>query len=123
MALSFEKWIIDEEVCQMIRTVLAQVPITPETLEVDTIKSVGVGGEYLTHPTTFERFRTLSQAGIFNRRAYSEWFQQGANRADDEAAINLRQRLDSYEKPLIDEGLEKELKAYVTRKKTEMLKA
>ena len=56
----------------MIRTVLGQVPVTPETLEVDTIKSVGVGGEYLTHPTTFERFRTLSQAGIFNRRAYPE---------------------------------------------------
>jgi trimethylamine--corrinoid protein Co-methyltransferase len=123
MALSFEKWIIDEEVCQMIRTVLAQVPITPETLAVDTIKSVGVGGEYLTHPTTFEKFRKLSQTGIFNRHAYSEWFQRGANRADDEAALNLRQRLEGYEKPQIDEGLEKELKEYVTRKKAEMLKA
>lgn len=121
MAMSFEKWLIDEEVCQMIRTVLGQVPVTPETLDVDTIKSVGVGGEYLTHPRTFEMFRTLSQAGIFNRYAYPEWFQRGANRIDNEAAVNLLQRLESYEKPLIDEGLEKELKDYVDRKKAEIL--
>ena len=121
MAMSFEKWLIDEEVCQMIRTVLAQVPVTPETLDVDTIKSVGVGGEYLTHPTTFERFRRLSQTGIFNRRAYSEWLQRGANRVDDEAAVSLPERLEGYEKPLIDEGLEKELNDYVARKKAEIL--
>ena len=70
MALSFEKWLIDEEVCRMIRTVMGRVPVTAETLDIDTIKSVGVGGEYLTHPTTLERFRTLSQAGIFNRRSF-----------------------------------------------------
>ncbi len=122
MAMSYEKWLIDEEVCQMIRTILSQVPVTPETLDVDTIKSVGVGGEYLTHSTTFERFRTLSQVGIFNRRAYGGWFQRGANRVDTEATVNLFQRLESYEKPPIDEGLEKELKDYVDRKKAEILK-
>ena len=122
MAMSFEKWLIDEEVCQMIRTVMGQVPVTPETLDVATIKSVGVGGEYLTHPTTFERFRTLSQAGIFNRRAYPEWFQGGAHRVDNEATATLQQRLQSYETPRIDEGLEKELKDYVARKKAEILK-
>ena len=122
MALSFEKWLIDEEVCQMIRTVLGHVPVTAETLDVDTIKSVGVGGEYLTQPTTFERFRTLSQAGIFNRRAHSDWFQRGANRADGEAATHLTERLGDYEKPVIDEGLEKELNGYIGRKKAEILK-
>ena len=122
MAMSFEKWLIDEEVCQMIRTIMSQVPITPETLDVATIKSVGVGGEYLTHPSTFEKYRTLSQAGIFNRRAYPEWFRGGAKRVDTEATANLQQRLRNYEKPAIDEGLEKELKDYVARKKAEVLK-
>jgi trimethylamine--corrinoid protein Co-methyltransferase len=122
MALSFEKWLIDEEVCQMIRTVLGHVPVTAETLDVDTIKSVGVGGEYLTHPTTFDRFRTLSQAGIFNRRPYSDWFQRGANRTDGEASTRLAERLRDYEKPVIDEGLEKELNDYIGRKKAEILK-
>jgi trimethylamine--corrinoid protein Co-methyltransferase len=122
MAMSFEKWLIDEEVCRMIRTVMGQVPVTPETLDVATIKSVGVGGEYLTHLTTFERFRTLSQAGIFNRRAHPEWFQRGAKRVDTEATANLQQRLQNYEKPAIDEGLEKELKEDVDRKKDEILK-
>jgi trimethylamine:corrinoid methyltransferase-like protein len=48
--------------------------------------------------------------------------QQGANRVDNEAAVKLLQRLESYEKPLIDEGLVKELKDYVARKKAEILK-
>ena len=101
---------------------MGQVPITPETLDVATIKSVGVGGEYLTHPTTFEKVRSLSQAGIFNRRAHPEWFQRGAKRVDTEATANLQQRLRNYEKPAIDEGLEKELKDFVARKKAEVLK-
>ncbi len=101
----------------MIRTVLGQVPVTPETLDLATIISVGVGGEYLTHPTTFERFRMLSQAGIFNRRAYPEWFQRGAKHLDNQASVNLHQRLESYEKPLIDEGLEKELQDLWTGKR------
>jgi trimethylamine--corrinoid protein Co-methyltransferase len=121
MAISFEKWLIDEEVCQMIRTVMSQVPVTAETLAVDTIKSVGVGGEYLTHPTTFERFRTLSQSGVFNRRIHSEWFQRGAKRVDSEAAAELHRRIESYQKPLIDEGLESELNQYVARRKAQLL--
>jgi trimethylamine:corrinoid methyltransferase-like protein len=49
-------------------------------------------------------------------------FNGSARRVDNEATVNLRQRLESYEKPLIDESLEKELKDFVARKKAEILK-
>ncbi len=115
MAMSFEKWLIDEEVCQIIRAVLSQVPVTPETLDLDTIKAVGAGGHYLTHPTTFERFMSLTQPGIFNRRTYAEWRGRGCRRVEEEAVAALPDRLESYEAPRLDEGVDRELSDYVAR--------
>ncbi len=120
MAMSFEKWLIDEEVCRMIRTVLSQVPVTPETLDLETIKTVGVGGHYLYHPTTFERFRSLTQPEIFNRRSHGEWRLRGGLRAEEEAAAVLTERLARYEQPLLDQGVEQALEAFVARRKAEL---
>ncbi len=120
MAMSFEKWLIDEEVCRMIRAVLSQVPITPETLDLETIKTVGVGGHYLFHPSTFERFRSLTQPEIFNRRSQAEWRLRGSRRAEEEATAILPERLAGYERPLLDEGVERELAAFVKTRKEEV---
>jgi len=120
MAMSFEKWLIDEEVCGMIQAVLGQVPVTPETLDLDTIKAVGVGGHYLSHPTTFERFRNLTQPGIFNRRSHGEWERRGSRRAEEEAAAALPERLAGYEPPRIDEGVEQELTNFVKTRKEQV---
>jgi trimethylamine--corrinoid protein Co-methyltransferase len=50
ISMSFEKWLIDEEICRMLRRTLAAMDITVESIDVDTIKSVGSDGNYLVHP-------------------------------------------------------------------------
>ena len=50
ISMSFEKWLIDEEVCRMLRRILAAMDITVESIDVDTIKNVGSDGNYLVHP-------------------------------------------------------------------------
>ena len=53
ISMSFEKWLLDEEVCRMLRRVVTTMDVTMESIDVETIKSVGSDGNYLTHPSTF----------------------------------------------------------------------
>jgi trimethylamine--corrinoid protein Co-methyltransferase len=117
ISMSFEKWLLDEEVCRTIRRVLTAMQISVESIDVDTIKSVGSDGNYLIHPTTFQHCRELYQPQIFTRSDYQKWSNNGAKRAEEIAAEMLPKRLAEYNKPPIDEGLEQALSEYVSRRK------
>ena len=119
ISMSFEKWLLDEEVCRMIRRVLTAMQISVESIDVETIKSVGSDGNYLLHPTTFKHCRELYQPQIFTRSDYQKWSTNGAKSAEEIAAEMLPQRLAEYCKPPIDEGLEQALNDYVSRRKKE----
>jgi len=117
ISMSLEKWLLDEEVCRTIRRVLTAMQISVESIDVDTIKSVGSDGNYLIHPTTFNHCRELYQPKIFTRSDYQKWSANGAKRAEEIAAEMLPKRLAEYEKPPIDEGLEQALSEYLDRRK------
>lgn len=117
ISLSFEKWLIDEEVCGLVRQMMEPMQITAETIDVDTINEVGAGGSYLTHPTTFQQFRTLSSPVLFNRKGYSKWKAEGGKPIDLVASEKLARRLENYKKPPIDQGIEDQLNEFVKVKK------
>lgn len=121
VSMSFEKWLFDEEVCRTLRRMLTAMDITVESIDVDTIKSVGSDGNYLTHETTFKHCRSLYQPKLFTRDDYQKWYKKGAKNATQAAAEMLSKRLEEYKKPPIDEGLEQALKEYTTRKKKLLL--
>jgi trimethylamine--corrinoid protein Co-methyltransferase len=117
ISMSFEKWLIDEEIIGNIRKILKPLAITRETIDVETIKTMGIGGQYLTHPKTFQQFKNLSQPLMFNRKDYEKWNQQGRKSLDRVANENLAKRLDMYEKPYLDPHIEKALLDYVNKRK------
>jgi len=121
ISLSFEKWLIDEDVCRSIRRALSPVRITPESIDVDTIKRVGSDGNYLTEPSTFKQCRNLFQPRLFTRDDPNKWQARGGPTVLQQAAALLPARLAGYEKPLIDAGLEQALTEYVARKKASYL--
>jgi trimethylamine---corrinoid protein Co-methyltransferase len=121
ISMSFEKWILDEEVCRTLRRVLKAMDINVESIDVDTIKSMGSDGNYLTHPTTFKHCRSLYQPYLFTRDDYQTWATRGARRVADQTRSILEKRLQGYEKPHIDPGLERELEEYVSRQKKTLM--
>ena len=57
-AMAYEKFIVDLEILGMVKRFLQGVNTDDESLSVDVIKSVGPGGEYLTHEHTMRHFKT-----------------------------------------------------------------
>ncbi len=121
ISMSFEKWMLDEEVCRTLRRVLTAMNITVESIDVATIKSMGSDGNYLIHPTTFEHCRSLYQPLLFTRDDYQKWELKGARCVADQAERMLADRLARYEKPPIDPGLEAALADYVSAQKKRLM--
>ena len=116
-AMSFEKFIIDEEVCSLLLESFKPVAITDESIDLDLIKEVGIGGNYLTHSKTYEQCRTAFYlSNLVNRRGFSDWQDNGAQPITDKATEILNERLSQYVKPDIDPQLEKELLSYVQKR-------
>ena len=121
ISMSFEKWILDEEVCRTLRRVLTAMDINVKSIDVDTIKSLGSDGNYLTHPTTFKHCRSLYQPVLFTRDDFQNWQAKGSCRVADQTQHLLKERLETYEKPPIDEQLEEALKEYVNCQKKQLM--
>jgi trimethylamine--corrinoid protein Co-methyltransferase len=120
IAMSFEKFIIDEELCAYLRKLIRPIDLTETAIDVEMIKNVGIGGQYLTQPKTFQLCRTefyLTQ--LMNRQNNAGWKAEGALRLDAAAVQQMDKRLASYEKPDIPGDVESDLSAYVSQRKGE----
>ena len=118
ISMSYEKFLIDEEVCGITRKLLKPMEITPEAIDVEMIKTVGIGGQYLTQPKTFKLCRTeFYLTDFMNRQNHTGWKVAGKRRIDEFAVDRLGQRLAAYEKPDIDSAVEAALADFVTRRK------
>lgn len=117
LATSLEKWLLDEENCQYILASKKKIEVTTKTIELETILAMGANGDYLTHPSTFNNFRSLYQHTLGNRDSHAVWTKKGGIDVVEQAGLLLEKRLESYQKPVIDEGLEQALNDYVIQQK------
>ena len=61
ISLSFQKWLMDEGVIANIRRLLVTITVIAETIDPAIVNEVGIGGQHLTHVTTFTGLIQLSQ--------------------------------------------------------------
>jgi trimethylamine--corrinoid protein Co-methyltransferase len=114
---SLEKWLIDEELCGMVRRMMTPLEIDPAKMDPDIITRVGAGGTYLMQPETLKLCRTAYfNYSLFNKKGGSDSKQP---RPDimQAASDRLAQRIAGYEKPDIDPGIEADLRQFVKTRK------
>jgi trimethylamine--corrinoid protein Co-methyltransferase len=117
LAMSFEKFLIDEELCGMTRRLLSPMEVSEETVGVRTINQVGIGGEYLSRPETLRFCKTeFFQPRLMSRDSYDAWKASGKRRLDQEATRLLAVRLEGYQRPFVGQDTERALRRYVTQK-------
>lgn len=115
-----EKWLIDEELCGIVRKMMTPLAITDETIDVEAIKKIGIGGTFLMDPSTVKLCRTaFHDMDLYSKQDHARWTAAGARRIDEIASEMLIRRLDAYEKPSIDPGVERALSDFVERRKQE----
>ncbi|THB81347.1 MAG: trimethylamine methyltransferase [Desulfobacteraceae bacterium] len=111
-AISYEKFIIDLEMIDMITYYLSDFDINDDTLNLDLIRDVGPGGQFLTHMDTMKKCRTHSWTpgigvrGNMDRKTALD--QYNANIQN-----TMNQMLESYRRPEFDPVIKAELDQYL----------
>ena len=118
VAMSFEKFIADEDLCGAVKKLMKPLEITEDALALDLIKEMGTSADYLMQDHTLNRCRTeffRPELGI--RTLHDNWLEMEPREITTRAGLLLEKRLAEYEKPQMEIKLEEALVKYVTRRK------
>lgn len=114
MAISYEKFIIDSEICGMCKRIKRGEELSAEKLALDVIASVGPGGEYLTSRHTLQHFRKELYAPLLEEKAtFDKWTEQGSLPLEQRANAKWKEMLAEYTQPALPAQVEKDLVQYI----------
>ena len=112
--MSYEKFIIDDELCGMVKRIQKGFEVNPETLALDVIKNVGPGGHFLDKDHTFNHFRTeFYQPRLSNRDDFVTWQASGSPHSMETANKKYKEILTTYEAPELSANVDKDLKKFI----------
>jgi trimethylamine--corrinoid protein Co-methyltransferase len=112
--MSYEKFILDDEMCGMVRRIKRGYEVNPDTLAFDVVKAVGPGGHFLDKDHTFDHFRTeFYQPQLSNRDDYVSWQAGGASRSTERATKKYQEILETYEAPELPADVDKDLLKFI----------
>jgi trimethylamine--corrinoid protein Co-methyltransferase len=116
LTASYEKFVIDDEICGMCKRIKKGEQVTEERLAFEMIKEVGPGGEYLTHKYTFQNCRKEFYAPIMEQRDNFEgWTNKGGLSMEQVANAKWKKVLADYKEPLLPESEGKALEKYMEK--------
>ncbi len=117
LTVSYEKFMIDDEICGMCKRIKRGESVTPEKLAVDVIQQVGPGGEYLTNMHTFQNFRKEFYQPILEERDnFDNWQKKGSLSIEQVANKKWKEKLNNYVEPVLPEKVELVLQDYINTK-------
>ena len=114
LAFSYEKFVLDDEMCGMVRRFRRGIAITPETLAYDVIAKVGPGGNFLMETQTLKRCRSeFWQPAVCDRGGLEAWMTGGRQDAVARARQRWQKLLAEHEDPPLDATTARQLQAFV----------
>lgn len=121
LVASYEKFVIDMQVLDVLQAEFTPLEITQESLAFGAHEEVGHGGHFLGAAHTMERFRTcFYRPFLSSSDNHARWVTRGAKDAAARAGDIYQARLAEYEPPPIDDAVREELEAYVIRRRVEL---
>ena len=120
--LSFQQMVMDCEIADIISKVAAGIEINEETLALDVIKKVGIGGNFLTEKHTLRHMRNIWQPKIFDRSTYSTWETQGKKGAFNKATEMARWILANHKPIPLESGVAQELRRIIEAAQRNLIK-
>ena len=119
LSMSYEKFVMDTDLCGALHAYLKGVVVDDNTLAMDAFQEVGPGSHFLGSAHTMRNYTTAFwDSELSDNEPFEKWSQEGgetdmATRANRE----WKKRLAEFEAPALDEAKDEELKAYVAKKK------
>ncbi len=120
LTASFEKFVLDVELLQMMAETLRPIEVNEATLGLSAIREVEPGGHFFGAAHTLERYETAFYTPLVSDwRNYETWEESGAETATQRAHKIYKRVLAEFEPPPLDPAIKEELDAFIARRKEE----
>ncbi len=117
LTASFEKFILDIEVLQMVAELCAPQKFDEDELAMDAIREVGPGGHFFGCAHTMERYSTAFYTPLVSDWSnFGQWTENGSKTATQRANGIWKKIVAEFEPPALDQGIRDELDAYIARR-------
>ena len=121
-AASLEQLIVDNEMAAYVKRILRGFRVSGESIALDVIKRVGVGGNFLADKHTVAHFRgELWSPELFDRRDWQSWWEDGAKSMVERAREKKHQILSQHSPEPIDPDLAGEIDGIVAVARRELI--
>jgi trimethylamine--corrinoid protein Co-methyltransferase len=111
--LSYEQLLLDHEIARMTITIFKGFEVNPETIALDLIKKVGIGGSYLSQVHTLKHMREIMIPMLWDSDPYDMWVKKGAKDPMEAALGKVDDILRTHKPVPLDAGVSSKLAAIV----------
>lgn len=117
LVASFEKFVLDCDLLQMLESFLSPAEITQETLALDVINTVGPGGHFLGTDQTLDLFASAFHAPLISDwRTFQAWSLAGKPDASQKASEVCKTALETYTEPAFDADRRAAVEEFIARR-------
>lgn len=121
LSMSYEKFVLDTDLCGALHSYLDGVAIDDNQLAVDAFAEVGPGNHFFGCAHTMANYETAFwDSETADNDPFEKWEAAGSEDAATRANRLWKQKLREYEPPPLDDGIDEALKDFVARKKAAM---
>lgn len=108
----------NEMVKQLLQCVKG-ITVNDEEMALEVIKSVGPGGEFISHEHTFQNFRKLSAPKLIDRYNRDAWKANGSKDIVQKSYEQAREILETFKPEPLPENIQKQLSEIVKEAEAE----
>ncbi len=118
LSMSYEKFMLDDDLCGALHSYLDGVQIDDNTLAVNAFAEVGPGNHFFGCAHTLANYQTAFwDSGLADNEPFEKWEAAGGTDAATRANRAWKKRLAEYEAPPLDAGIRDGLQDFIARAK------
>lgn len=119
---SYEQLVIDDEIARYVKRLVNGFEVDKETLALDVIREVGIGGNFLAHEHTARNFRKeFWLSSLTERLSWASWTQQELRGMEERARQKARTIITQHQPTPLGKEAIKEIDKIVEHAKKEFL--
>lgn len=124
LSMSYEKFMLDDDLCGALHSYLDGVKIDDDQLAVDAFAEVGPGNHFFGCSHTMAHYESAFwDSGLADNEPFEKWEAAGSVDAATRANKAWKARLATFEPPPLDQGLRDGLTDFIARRKAGMADA
>lgn len=113
MTVSYEKFLIDDEIMSRAAQVVRGIDSYEEDLSESIISERGHGASYLMHPTTMKHCRGFWTPTLSTMHSYKDWEKRGGQNVAGNANTSYKEILSNCPETILDNDLDQDLLSFI----------